>query len=437
MTNSDASLHPTLKHLIAVAKDLHQLLSVKKGLTITDRERQLLYLPGNHGKLSIEEGDLLLPESVSRQSMRENRLVTQKMERCLGWDYIGRAVPIKDEAGRVIGSVGTVEIIENRPISESIVMGRSPAFQAACEQARKAARYDVSVLILGETGTGKEVMARYIVQENDRRDNPFFTVNCASIPATLFESEMFGYEGGSFTGADRKGRRGYFEIANNGTIFLDEVGELELSLQAKLLRVLETGRILRIGGNREIEVNTRIIAASNRDLKEYIKTEKFRADLFFRLSSVIITMPSLRSRKEDLPLFINKFLHEESKKFNKSDVHIAAEAMDLLLDYDYPGNVRELQNIVRRALILCDSSLITAEHVDQQLLHSALPAEHAPLAHTRWDAPASVESLEFAAMEKRALQSALALYPNKSRAAKALGVSRDTLYRKIRKYGLG
>lgn len=452
MAQTNASLHPALKNLIEVAKDLHQLLSLEKGLTITDLDRQLLYLPGKRGKLSIDEGDLLLPESVSRQSMRENRLITQKMERCLGWDYIGRAVPVRDETGKVIGSIGTVEVIENRPVSESIVIGRSPAFQAVCEQAKKAARYDVSVLILGETGTGKEVMARYIVEESYRRDKPFLTINCASIPPSLFESEMFGYESGSFTGAGKRGRQGFFEIAHNGTIFLDEVGELEMSLQAKLLRVLETGKILRVGGSREIEVDTRIIAATNRDLKEYVKAEKFRADLFFRLSSMIIAMPSLRSRKEDLPFYIDRFLHDEGKKFHKQDIRLERNAMDLLLRYEYPGNLRELQNIIRRAIILCDSGVIGIENIESQMMSpgengwrefaGAAPATGGALERTgsgekRVPSPTPLEDLAFATMEKQALQKALAVCPNKTRAAKTLGISRDTLYRKMKKHGLG
>lgn len=438
MSYLNSSLHPKLKSLIAVARDLHQLLSLEKGLTITDRESQLLYLPGKCGKLSIEEGDLLLPESVSRQSMRENRPITRKMEHCLGWDYIGRAVPVKDEAGRVIGSVGTVEVIENNPVSESFVMGHSPCFQAACEQAKKAARYDVSVLILGETGTGKEVMARYIVAESFRRDKPFLTINCASIPPSLFESEMFGYESGSFTGASKRGRRGYFETADQGTIFLDEVGELEMSLQAKLLRVLETGKILRVGGNKEIEVDTRIIAATNRDLKEYVKEGRFRADLFFRLSSIIISMPSLNCRKEDLPLYIEKFLHTERHSLNKENVRITPQAMEMLMAYEYPGNIRELQNIIKRALILCDSGIIEPEHIGMQMM-TGVPAKNGAMPPTEAvppDAARPLANLDFLAAEKLALQNALATSPNKSKAAKALGISRDTLYRKIKKHAL-
>jgi transcriptional regulator with PAS, ATPase and Fis domain len=424
-----------------MADELHQLLSPEKGLTITDCEHQLLYLPGRGGSLRIEKGDLLLPESVSRQCIREKRFVCQKMERCLGWDYIGKAVPVTDEDGSVIGSVGTVEVIESKSASEGFVLGRSPVFQSACEQARKVARYDVSVLILGETGTGKEVMARYIVSESYRREKPFLTINCASIPPSLFESEMFGYEEGSFTGANKKGREGYFEIARNGTIFLDEIGELDMSLQAKLLRVLETSRILRVGGGREITVDTRIIAATNRDLRQYVKEGRFRADLFFRLSSVIITLPSLRSRKEDLPLYIEKFLQEEGQALGKKDTRLDSRAMDMLLAYDYPGNIRELQNIIKRTLILCDESLIGPEHIEMQMFpdtvdgatERATPeASRVP----RGGGRLAAAGLDFLSTEKLALQRALAACPNKSKTALALGISRDTLYRKIRKHGL-
>ncbi len=228
----ERNVHPTLQMLVNLGSSLHQLfsLSEEKGITVTDRERQLLYIPGKYGKLEIKSGDPLFPESVSRRCMTEGRPVTCKIEQKLGWDYIGKAVPVHDDCGRIIGSLGTVEVIRTNSIHGQIVMGSSPGFLTAYEQACKAAQYDVSVLICGETGTGKEIMARLIMEESARRDKPFVSINCACIPPSLFESEMFGYESGAFTGAHKNGRAGYFEQVHTGTIFLDEIGELDINL---------------------------------------------------------------------------------------------------------------------------------------------------------------------------------------------------------------
>jgi transcriptional regulator with PAS, ATPase and Fis domain len=444
MTDQRPPLHPKLKALIDIARDLHPLLSEEKGLTITDVDRQLLYLPGKTGRLDIQTGDLLLPTSVSRRCIQENRPVSQKMRQCLGWDYIGRAVPVKDDSGKILGSVGTVEIIENQPVSERMIIGRSPLCQAVLEQARKVARYDVSVLILGETGTGKEVMAQYLVESSPRKDRPFVTVNCASIPSSLFESEMFGYESGAFTGANSKGRLGYFETANTGTIFLDEVGELDIQLQAKLLRVLDTGKIVRLGGTRERKIDVRIITATNQDLKKNIQSGLFRADFFFRLSSVILTLPPLRSHKEDLPLYIEEFLHREGKKLKKEGIFLEPEALHMLLRYDYPGNIRELQNIITQMIILCDSGIIGKIHLCSQITGNfAETAQTAPESADGAACPGETNGMQpapddmnYANMEKKIIQNALLRHPSKSRTARALGISRDTLYRKIRKYGI-
>jgi len=426
--------HPLIASLLELAPSLKDLMTPEIGITITDRDTQLLYLPGQAGKLEITPGDPLLPDSVSMTSMLENRFVMKKMDHRLGHDYVGRAVPIKDKDGHIIGSLGTVEVVTHELALNTMVVGKSPAFVKAYEHALRAARYNVSVLILGETGTGKELLARLIVQESERRDRTFISVNCASIPPSLFESEMFGYEPGSFTGAQKGGKRGYFELAQNGTIFLDEVGDLDLGLQAKLLRALDTGKITRIGGSREISAHTRIIAATNKDLRNEVRTGKFRPDLFFRLSSIIVTLPPLRDRREDIDLYIDKIFETEKRALNRPNIVLSPEARRRLRDYDYPGNVRELGSILRRAIIFCERGVILGEDLSDQLFFDTKPetsrGDNHEFGHNY------SRDARLSAIEIKAIIEVLAAAPSKSEAAKALGISRDTLYRKIKRYSL-
>lgn len=427
-------IHPTLLLLMELAPSLQSLISPDLGITVTDLSTQLCYIPGRTGRLQITPGSQVLSDSVSMTSMQEERAVMQKMERRLGQDYVGRAVPVRDESGKVIGSLGTVEVVTHQSMVKGMIIGKSPAFVEAYNQAIKASAFDVGVLILGETGTGKEVFAQLVVQESQRRECPFIAVNCASVPPSLFESEMFGYEAGSFTGAQRRGKRGYFEEAKDGTIFLDEVGELELGLQAKILRVLETGKVMRIGGSKEINVRTRIIAATNQDLRAKVKSGLFRPDLFFRLSSIILTLPPLRERKQDLDLYIDKLFQDEKKRLSRENVMLSPRARQLLHEYDYPGNIRELENILRRAIIFCDHNEIVRQDIEGNLLINNPPGTPAPASPPA--APGDPALPRLAEMEKATVMDALATYKNKTQTAKALGISRDTLYRKIKKYGL-
>lgn len=428
-------IHPLLASLIELAPCLRSLIPSDIGITITDRRTQLLYLPGRAGRLEIMPGDALLPDSVSMTSMLEDRMMIKKMDSRLGHDYVGRAVPIKNQDGQIVGSVGTVELVTHQSVLKGMVIGRSPAFIRAYEQAVKAARYDVSVLILGDTGTGKEVFARLIAQESERRDEPFVAINCASIPPPLFESEMFGYEPGSFTGAQKSGKRGYFEVAKNGTIFLDEVGDLDPGLQGKLLRVLDTGKITRIGGSKEIDVRTRIIAATNKDLRKQAREGSFRVDLFFRLSSIIVILPTLRDRNEDIDLYIDKVFEAEKKKLCRENIQLSAEARQLLRDYDYPGNVRELENILRRTIILCERGVILGEDLEGQLLSDSPRADTLQKGAPSGTNPKPTDA-RLSTIEANAIIEALAAASTKTEAAKILGISRDTLYRKMRSAGI-
>jgi Nif-specific regulatory protein len=241
---------------------------------------------------------------------------------------------------------------------KSNIIGKHPKFKEVVETAYKIASANSTVLLLGETGTGKEIIARFIHEQSPRKNNSFIAINCAALVETLLESELFGYEKGAFTGAIAK-RQGKFELADTGTIFLDEIGDLSHNLQAKLLRVLQEKQFYPIGGNKSIEVDVRIITATNRDIEKAVKDKLFRDDLYYRLSPVTIKLPPLRERPEDIPLLAYHFLEKINRESKKNVRGIANEAMEILKKYFWPGNIRELQNIIERAVVLCDSEIIT------------------------------------------------------------------------------
>ena len=239
----------------------------------------------------------------------------------------------------------------------SEIIGTSKEMQNVFRQVSQVASTDSTVLILGETGTGKELIARAIHNSSSRKDKLLVKVNCASLPANLIESELFGHERGAFTGAFEK-RIGKFELANNGTLFLDEIGELPIELQAKLLRALQEKEIERIGGRAIIKCDVRIIAATNRKLHEEVKAQRFRSDLFFRLNIFPIRLPSLKDRKEDVPMLAHHFLQKFSKKMNKKIIGIENSSLQSLMSYQWPGNIRELENVIERAVIINNSKVL-------------------------------------------------------------------------------
>ncbi len=241
-------------------------------------------------------------------------------------------------------------------------IGESAPIKALKRELEKIARSDATVLVMGETGTGKELIARRIHALSQRAEGPYVRVNCAAIPDTLVEAELFGHEKGAFTGAVYT-RKGKFELAHGGTILLDEIGEMPLHLQAKLLRVLQEGEVDRIGGSSPVKVDVRVVATTNRDLAQEVKEGRFREDLFFRLNVVPIYVPPLRERKEDIPLLAEAFLRRYSRKMGKEIKGITDSAMKVLLDYDWPGNVRELENCIHRAVVLCEGSYLEEELV--------------------------------------------------------------------------
>ena len=256
--------------------------------------------------------------------------------------------------------------------AQDALVGHSAAMQAIYKEIGRVATKPVNVLIRGETGTGKELIARAIYQHSDRANAPFVAINCAAIPETLLESELFGHERGAFTGAEAR-RIGRFEQANHGTIFLDEIGDMTLGTQVKLMRVLQEKCLQRLGGKETTPVDVRVIAATHRDLETAIREKQFREDLYYRLSVVVITLPPLRQRREDIPELVRYFLQKHGPELGNPQPSIHPEAMDFLQAQPWPGNVRELENVVRKALLLAQSYTINLDHVRAALNKSRWP----------------------------------------------------------------
>lgn len=309
------------------------------------------------------------------------------------------------------------------------IVGKSRSYQNAIEKVKKYSQVDSTVLLTGETGVGKEVFAHLIHSLSKRADGPFVAVNCAAIPKNLLESELFGYVDGAFTGARKGGKTGLFELAHQGTIFLDEIGELAESVQAQLLRVLQEGEVMRIGDERVIPINIRVIAASNRDFEDMVEEGKFRADLYYRLNILDILIPPLRQRREDLPLLCSHFIKELQQNIQKNITGFDGEAMEVLQTYHWPGNIRQLRNIVERSMILSQGEVIDKETVllaggkDFLQLKTKRPEQ------TDEDKQDNGKLQEY---EREYILDVLnQVNGNKTEAAKILGIGRTTLWRKI------
>jgi transcriptional regulator with PAS, ATPase and Fis domain len=299
--------------------------------------------------------------------------------------------------------------------------------------ARRAAQSNINVLILGETGVGKEVLAQTIHQMSPRAGGPIVCVNCAALPESLIESELFGHVKGAFTGAVVD-RVGMLEAAHGGTLFFDELGELPAAVQARLLRVLETRQVVPVGATRARAIDVRFLAATNRDLEQDVLLGRFRRDLFFRLNGLSLTVPPLRERKEEIQGLARSFLEEAARAVGRPAPALGADAMALLLDYGWPGNIRELKNIVERALVLCDGDTITREHLPVEKM---APAGPFVLAEVGAPSPHDPAALDRRAEERRRILEALeACAGNQSRAARLLGIPRRTFVTKLDAYGI-
>jgi DNA-binding NtrC family response regulator len=315
-------------------------------------------------------------------------------------------------------------------------MGGSPAIGQVIQLVSQVAESNFTVLVQGETGTGKELVARAIHQQSARRQTPFVAVDCGAIPETLVESELFGHERGAFTGAQAK-REGHFQLAKGGTLFLDEIGNVPLATQAKLLRALEQREVHPLGSARPVPVDVRIIAATNSELEDGVKAGRFRADLYYRLSEFTITLPPLRSRREDIIHLAQRFLDEVSMELRRPVRGIADEAMQALLRHDWPGNVRELRNVIRKAALLA-VDVVTAEHVPA-LSSTAPPPSARPAAGAVGEDLSLREVAELAAVqaEREVIRHALeATKGNKSQAARLLRTDYTTLHAKMKRYGI-
>lgn len=309
------------------------------------------------------------------------------------------------------------------------IVGKSSSYQKAIEKVKKYSQVDSTVLLTGETGVGKEVFAQLIHSLSKRSDGPFVAVNCAAIPKNLLESELFGYVDGAFTGARKGGKTGLFELAHQGTIFLDEIGELAESVQAQLLRVLQEGEVMRIGDERVIPINIRVIAASNRDFEQMVEEEKFRADLYYRLNILDIQIPPLRQRIEDLPLLCNHFIEELKQNIHKKVIGFDAEGMEILQSYHWPGNIRQLRNIVERSMILSHGEVIDKETVLLAGGKDFLPLKAKQQGEKKADKQDNGRLQEY---EREYILDVLnQVNGNKTEAAKILGIGRTTLWRKI------
>ena len=348
------------------------------------------------------------------------------------FDYIVKGddnrkiIPIVNRAMDAIATElkqqGKKKIVRANTFSFDNIVGKSSALSDVISQARKVAATDVSVLINGETGTGKEVFARAIHSESQRRSEAFLALNCSAFSRELLESELFGYKAGAFTGAV-KDKRGLLEEANHGTIFLDEIGEMALELQSKLLRVLETGEFVKVGDTKTTHVDVRILSATNRNLKEEIASGRFREDLYFRLSVFRIMLPPLRQRKEDILLLARQFIDRYAKQIGRPAPVLSSEAKSLFLSYPWPGNVREMMNAVEHALIVCDGEITRHDLPIDMLSGDTSTADD--------------DAFDLKSVERNHIIKVLHhTHGNKTETARMLKIGLTTLYRKIEEYGI-
>ena len=307
------------------------------------------------------------------------------------------------------------------------IVGKSPSMVKVIKNATKAARAKTSILLLGETGVGKSMLARIIHQLSDRIDGPFIKINCGAIPDTLIESELFGYQKGAFTGASNSGKTGLIEAAHKGTVFFDEIGELAQNMQVKLLEVIENKTFVKLGSHHSKKVDANIIAATNKNLKEMVAEKTFREDLYYRLNVFPIHIPPLRERKEDIPELAFDILAKLNKQ-KKCFKQISPKTIDMLTRYSFPGNVRELINIVERMFILCEGDLIDfsdlPEEVSEAILSSDLPSQKGSLTEI------------LARIESQLIRTAVSKTKSMAEASKELGIHTTTLWRKAQKYGI-
>jgi len=364
--------------------------------------------------------------------------------------YLTSGSPIINEKGQIVGAVATIkdykqveEIISKVDTNKRLTTFNDIIFQSAkmrkiVETAKTIAKGDSSVLLRGESGTGKELFARAIHMESNRSDSEFIAINCAALPESLLESELFGYEEGAFTGANKGGRKGLFEQAHNGTLFLDEIGEISPHIQVRLLRVLQESVIRRVGGSKEIQIDVRIITATHQNLEEMIAKGTFREDLYYRLNVIPVRIPPLRERPEDIPLIAQHLVRKISTKLNKSDIKLSRETINYLINQKWPGNVRQLENTLERIINIIDGNEITLEHFyEWSNVEPASKKLSGDIIHL--DIPLNNElSLKeiVGEVEKKVLLKVLEQHHSSRKVGHVLGVSNTTILNKIKIYGI-
>jgi two-component system nitrogen regulation response regulator NtrX len=400
-----------------------------------------VWLPGMDGLQALEELKQLYSElpviMISGHSTVEAAVKATKLG---AYDFIEKPLSLEKTVLAVRNALDRQRLeLENRALRQTLeeryeIVGESPAIQALRVQIQSAAPSHGRVLIRGESGTGKELIARAIHRQSLRKDKPLVEVNCAAIPDELIESELFGHEKGAFTGATTK-RRGKFELGDGGTIFLDEVGDMSVKTQAKVLRVLQEQTFERVGGTEIIMVDVRVIAASNKPLEEEIQKGNFREDLFYRLNVIPFDVPPLRERAEDIPLLANYFLLLFSQEYGKRKKTLSRAAMDLLLQHPWPGNVRELRNVMERMVIMVPGDTIQDTDVSPSLrVRPGLASETAVEADVLWDGPLRDARDRFE--RQYILRRLKDAHWNITRTAERLGIERSNLHRKMKAYGI-
>lgn len=443
------------KHQISFQKmQLEAILNgVDEGIISVNARGEILFINENAEKLLGQSEDFFKGRSLSEvfrhferiekalkeityQDKRKKRLISKPLAAKHGKDtrfFLGNYNPVRREGTDIGGILSFRPYKDIYQMAQEVhgeeafvgfdsIIGESKALQETMKIAKVAAKQSSTVLIQGESGTGKEMFAKSIHLASPRRDKNFVPINCGSIPESLLESELFGYEPGAFTDANKKGKDGKFLIAHEGTIFLDEIGDMPMNLQVKLLRFLEDGVIEPLGATKPKYVQVRVIAATNQNLEELMKKKMFREDLFYRLNVVPVTIPPLRERKEDIEILAEVFLRRYEERFEKEAKHLSKEAKKSLIKYSWPGNVRELENCMEYALNVSGTRVIHKEDLQQRILGEEPVNE----------AIETIESLE--KTEEKMIKKALVHCGNVNEAAKLLGIGQATIYRKMKKY---
>ncbi|USG63416.1 sigma 54-interacting transcriptional regulator [Brevibacillus ruminantium] len=416
------------------------IIAVDQGSTVIWVNKNALEILGLPADIVGEKITRYIPQSDMLRILATGKREIGDIATVLNRQIIINRLPIVID-GQTVGAVSTfkeitdIQKMEMRIRKQSMesgleakyrledIVGESSAIREVKELADTFGRTDATVLILGETGTGKELFAQGMHHCSPRSAGPFIAVNCAALPGNLLESELFGYEEGAFTGARKGGKAGLFELAHGGTLFLDEIGELSLPIQALLLRVLQEKKVRRIGGERIVPVDVRILAATNRDLEQLIRENSFRSDLYYRLNVLTLELPPLRSRLEDIPALIWSIAHEIAERGDRTIEHVCESVMELFTQYDWPGNVRELRNVVERMILLSKTSRL--ERSDAAFFEKKLQN----LRNTNLSSPAMLDEAELIVQVLQQTRG------NRAEAAKRLGIDRTTLWRKMKKYG--